>query len=72
MSKKKKRADYDSPWKEILEAYFQQSFYNFSFLIQQQTQKDSKQRKYWKFSLIRRLYDKGLDEQDIRNLYKKD
>ena len=25
MSKKKKRADYDSPWKEILEAYFQQA-----------------------------------------------
>jgi hypothetical protein len=36
----------------------------------QQTEKDPKQRKYWKFSLIRRLYDKGLDEQDIRNLYR--
>lgn len=36
----------------------------------QQTQNDPKQRKYWKFSLIRRLYDKGLDEQDIRNLYR--
>lgn len=24
----------------------------------------------WKFSLIRRLYDLGLQEQDIRNLYR--
>jgi Domain of unknown function (DUF4351) len=36
----------------------------------QQTSKNPEQRKAWKFSLIRRLYDRGLSEQDIRNLYK--
>ncbi len=36
----------------------------------QQTLKEAKQRKHWKFSLIRRLYDLGLSEQDIRKLYK--
>lgn len=36
----------------------------------QQTEKNPEQRKYWKFSLIRRLYEKGLSEQDIRNLYR--
>ncbi|MBE9052956.1 DUF4351 domain-containing protein [Nostocales cyanobacterium LEGE 11386] len=36
----------------------------------QQTRSSSEQRKIWKFSLIRRLYDLGLQEQDIRNLYR--
>jgi Domain of unknown function (DUF4351) len=36
----------------------------------QQTRSSPKQRKIWKFSLIRRLYDLGLEEQDIRNLYR--
>jgi flagellar biosynthesis/type III secretory pathway protein FliH len=36
----------------------------------QQTRSSPEQRKIWKFSLIRRLYDLGLQEQDIRNLYR--
>ncbi|MEH1864826.1 MAG: DUF4351 domain-containing protein, partial [Nostoc sp.] len=36
----------------------------------QQTRSSPEQRKIWKFSLIRRLYDLGLEEQDIRNLYR--
>lgn len=36
----------------------------------QQTRSSPEQRKIWKFSLIRRLYDLGLGEQDIRNLYR--
>ncbi|MCF4970795.1 DUF4351 domain-containing protein, partial [Nostoc sp. CMAA1605] len=28
------------------------------------------ERKTWKFSLIRRLYEQGLQERDIRNLYR--
>jgi hypothetical protein len=36
----------------------------------QQTAKNPQQRKSWKFSLIRRLYEKGLQERDIRNLYR--
>ena len=36
----------------------------------QQTRSYPQKRKIWKFSLIRRLYDLGLQEQDIRNLYR--
>jgi hypothetical protein len=36
----------------------------------QQTAKNPEQRKSWKFSLIRRLYEQGLQEKDIRNLYR--
>ncbi|GJD17270.1 hypothetical protein RIVM261_022260 [Rivularia sp. IAM M-261] len=36
----------------------------------QQTLKNPSKRKEWKFSLIRRLYEQGLSEQEIRNLYK--
>lgn len=35
----------------------------------QETLKKPGKRKEWKFALIRRLYEQGLDEQDIRNLY---
>ncbi|MBW4512111.1 MAG: DUF4351 domain-containing protein [Scytonematopsis contorta HA4267-MV1] len=36
----------------------------------QQTNRKPQERKAWKFSLIRRLYESGLQEQDIRNLYR--
>ena len=36
----------------------------------QQTNKKPGERKTWKFSLIRRLYEQGMQEQDIRNLYR--
>ena len=39
-------------------------------LKMQETQGKPKQRKESKFALIRKLYEQGLDEQDIRNLYR--
>jgi hypothetical protein len=36
----------------------------------QQTLKNPSKRKEWKFSLIRRLYEQGFGEQEIRNLYR--
>lgn len=36
----------------------------------QQTRKKPQERKTWKFRLIRRLYEQGLQEKDIRNLYR--
>jgi hypothetical protein len=36
----------------------------------QQTSNKLGERKAWKFSLIRRLYELGLQEKDIRNLYR--
>jgi flagellar biosynthesis/type III secretory pathway protein FliH len=39
-------------------------------LKMQQTTKKPQERKSWKFSLIRRLYDLGWQEKEIRNLYR--
>ncbi|GJD17879.1 hypothetical protein RIVM261_028350 [Rivularia sp. IAM M-261] len=36
----------------------------------QETLKNPSKRKEWKFGLIRRLYEQGFSEKDIRNLYK--
>lgn len=36
----------------------------------QETTKKLGERKTWKFSLIRRLYEQGWQEKDIRNLYR--
>jgi len=36
----------------------------------QQTTKKAGERKTWKFSLIRRLYESGWQERDIYNLYR--
>lgn len=36
----------------------------------QQTEKQPQERKIWKLNLVRRLYEKGLDQEDIRNLYR--
>lgn len=36
----------------------------------QETSKKLGERKNWKFSLIRRLYEQGWQERDIRNLYR--
>jgi len=36
----------------------------------QQTAKKAGERKTWKFSLIRRLYELGWQERDIHNLYR--
>jgi len=36
----------------------------------QQTTKKAGERKTWKFSLIRRLYESGWQERDIHNLYR--
>jgi hypothetical protein len=35
-----------------------------------ETRPDPEQRKVWKFTLIRGLYERGLDRQDILNLYR--
>jgi hypothetical protein len=110
MKQKLERADDDTPWKEILEAYFPQATNQYSYnypdtrhifefgtvklldyrnrwtelensdnpfatvvmahLKTQETNKKSGERKTWKLSLIRRLYELGFQERDIRNLYR--
>jgi hypothetical protein len=36
----------------------------------QETRNDGQQRKLWKFTLTRRLYEQGYERQDILNLYR--
>ncbi|RUT05161.1 hypothetical protein DSM106972_039820 [Dulcicalothrix desertica PCC 7102] len=39
-------------------------------LKMQETEKQPQERKIWKLNLVRRLYEKGLNQEDIRNLYR--
>ena len=61
---------YQRRWKELEASNNVFATVVMAHLRTQQTLKEAKQRKHWKFSLIRRLYDLGLSEQDIRKLYK--
>ncbi len=61
---------YQRRWKELEASNNVFATVTMAHLKAQQTSKNPKQRKDWKFTLIRRLYDRGLSEQDIRNLYK--
>lgn len=65
-----KLTDYRKRWKELEASNNVFATVVMAHLKTQQTSKNAKKRKSWKFSLIRRLYDQGLSEQDIRNLYK--
>jgi hypothetical protein len=40
------------------------------YLKTMETRPEPEQRKVWKFTLIRGLYERGLDRQDILNLYR--
>jgi hypothetical protein len=60
------RDEFDSPWKDILEAYFQ----DFVHLRTKATREDSQLRKEWKFRLTRKLYEQGYKRQDILNLFR--
>ncbi|MBW4433704.1 MAG: DUF4351 domain-containing protein [Pelatocladus maniniholoensis HA4357-MV3] len=65
-----KLLDYENRWTELENSRNPFATVVMAHLKTQQTQKQPEQRKAWKFSLIRRLYDLGLQEQDIRNLYR--
>jgi hypothetical protein len=60
------RDEFDSPWKDILEAYFQ----DFVHLRTKATREDAQLRKEWKFRLTRRLYEQDYKRQDILNLFR--
>jgi hypothetical protein len=65
-----KLLDYENRWEELENSNNPFASVVMAHLKTQQTQKQPEQRKIWKFGLIRRLYDLGLQEQDIRNLYR--
>lgn len=65
-----KLLDYESRFHELENSNNPFATVVMAHLKTQQTRSSPEQRKIWKFSLIRRLYDLGLGEQDIRNLYR--
>ncbi len=62
--------DYENRWTELEAADNPFATVVMAHLKTQQTSKKPQQRKTWKFSLIRRLYELGFQQQDIRNLYR--
>ncbi len=65
-----KLLDYENRFQELENSDNPFATVVMAHLKTQQTRSSPEQRKIWKFSLIRRLYDLGLQEQDIRNLYR--
>ncbi|AFY42564.1 DUF4351 domain-containing protein [Nostoc sp. PCC 7107] len=65
-----KLLDYQNRWTELAASDNPFATVVMAHLKTQQTSKQPGERKNWKFSLIRRLYEQGLEERDIRNLYR--
>ncbi|MDZ8105445.1 MAG: DUF4351 domain-containing protein [Nostoc sp. DedQUE12a] len=65
-----KLLDYQNRWAELEASDNPFATVVMAHLKTQQTTKQLGERKTWKFSLIRRLYEQGLQEKDIRNLYR--
>ena len=65
-----KLLDYQNHWTELEASDNPFATVVMAHLKTQQTSKKPGERKAWKFSLIRRLYELGLQEKDIRNLYR--
>jgi hypothetical protein len=65
-----KLLDYQNQWTELEQSDNPFATVVMAHLKTQQTSKQPGERKTWKFSLIRRLYEQGLQEKDIRNLYR--
>jgi hypothetical protein len=65
-----KLLDYHNRWQELEASDNPFATVVMAHLKTQQTIKKLGERKSWKFSLIRRLYELGLQEKDIRNLYR--
>jgi Domain of unknown function (DUF4351) len=65
-----KLLDYQSRWAELEASDNPFATVVMAHLKTQETSKKLGERKNWKFSLIRRLYEQGWQERDIRNLYR--
>ncbi|MEA5574441.1 DUF4351 domain-containing protein [Calothrix sp. UHCC 0171] len=65
-----KLIDYKNRWAELEASDNPFATVIMAHLKTQETRKKLGERKTWKFSLIRRLYEQGWQERDIRNLYR--
>jgi hypothetical protein len=64
-----KLADYRDRWSELDESNNPFATVVMAHLKTQETKGDNEARKFWKFYLIRRLYEKGYGKEDIRKLF---
>jgi hypothetical protein len=65
-----KLLDYGRNWQTLEESRNPFAVVVMAHLKAQETRNDGQQRKLWKFTLIRRLYEQGYERQDILNLYR--
>ncbi|MDF5722687.1 MAG: DUF4351 domain-containing protein [Rhizonema sp. PD37] len=65
-----KLLDYKNKWAELEQSENPFATVVMAHLKTQETIKKAQERKNWKFSLIRRLYQVNCPERDIRNLYR--
>ncbi len=65
-----KLLDYQDRWAELEKSDNPFATVVMAHLKTQQTNKKEEERKTWKFSLIRRLYELGWQETDIKYLYR--
>ncbi|MBW4598839.1 MAG: hypothetical protein KME29_04305 [Calothrix sp. FI2-JRJ7] len=62
--------NFDERWQELEKSDNLFASVIMAHLKALETKQAPQQRKIWKTKLTHRLYEKGLEEQDIRNLYK--
>lgn len=65
-----KLLDYVANWSELENNRNHFSIVVMAHLKAKETRSDQQQRKVWKLSLTRRLYEQGYERQDILNLYR--
>jgi hypothetical protein len=64
-----KLLDYESRWSELETSRNPFAIAVMAHLKTKETKKDFQSRKQWKFQLTRRLYEQGLERQDIMELF---
>lgn len=65
-----KLLDYGANWSDLENNPNPFALVVMAHLKAKETRSDDQQRKAWKFSLTRRLYEQGYERQDILNLYR--
>jgi hypothetical protein len=65
-----KLLDYQADWARLEASENPFATVTMAHLKMLETHQQSQQRKEWKFGLMRRLYERGWQAQDIRNLYR--
>jgi hypothetical protein len=65
-----KMLDYQSQWKQLEASRNPFAVVTMAHLKNQETKGDSRGRKAWKFTLVKRLYELGYKRLDVLNLFK--